>query len=380
VKRILFISPRNPFLGRYSGDVIRANRFAFFFREKYQTTVLTNDKFNSRKKIGKLKLITFKSESFIFKFINIIFSFIQLKPFQLGYFYSYEIDNFVKKNYKNFDIIFCQSIRVAPYIINLKFKKKILDMGDLYSNNYFQTFKTKSIFNPVKIIYFLESLLIKKYENYCLKKFHKILLFSKKEIKTLKINKQKIVQINFGVNKISKKFSYSKKNNKIIFIGNIKYLPNKIACNNFINNIFPKILKIDPSIQFHIIGEISKFNELMWKRNIAVKIHGKVNNLEPLLSKAFCGLAHLNISSGIQTKLLTYMSYGIPSVSSKQVIDNFDAIKSSHIPVYKNENELIKLIFKLKNDKNFSQSVSKRSLSIIKKFKWEKVLKDLNKI
>ena len=41
------------------------------------------------------------------------------------------------------------------------------------------------------------------------------------------------------------------------------------------------------------------------------------------------------------------MSFGIPSISSKQVIDNFDAIKSDSLPVYKNEDELIKLILNL---------------------------------
>ena len=160
----------------------------------------------------------------------------------------------------------------------------------------------------------------------------------------------------------------------------MNYLPNKIACNNFIKNILPKILKIDANIQFHVIGEISKINKFLWEKNNSIKVHGKVKNLKPVLSNSFCGLANLNISSGIQTKLLTYMSYGIPSISSQQVLNNFDAIKSKTLPSYKNENELIKLIFKLKNDKNYSLSISYKSLNLIKKFKWKKVLKDLNKI
>ena len=50
-------------------------------------------------------------------------------------------------------------------------------------------------------------------------------------------------------------------------------------------------------------------------------------NIDKFIKGSFCGLANLNISTGIQTKLLTYMSYGIPSVCSKQVSENFDAIK-----------------------------------------------------
>ena len=71
---------------------------------------------------------------------------------------------------------------------------------------------------------------------------------------------------------------------------------------------------------------------------------------------------------------------GSSSNTEKQdVINNFDAIKSS-LPFYKNEKELINLILKLKTNKNFSISVSKKSLNLIKKFKWKKVLKIFDNI
>ena len=50
MKKLLFISPRNPFSGRYSGDVIRAKEFVNFFKKKYKTTVVTIDKINSKNK------------------------------------------------------------------------------------------------------------------------------------------------------------------------------------------------------------------------------------------------------------------------------------------------------------------------------------------
>ena len=98
------------------------------------------------------------------------------------------------------------------------------------------------------------------------------------------------------------------------------------------------------------------------------------------MDKVICGLANLKISSGIQTKLLTYMSYGIPSICSQQVAENFDAIKKSKINFYKNKEEMIKIILKLKKNKNFSLSSSKRALKTIKKFKWDKILSILNKV
>ena len=381
MKKILFISPRNPFSGRFSGDVIRAKEFALFFSKKLKTTIVTLDRINSNKKIGKINLITFKEKNLIYKFFYIIIALIKLKPLQLGFFYSKQIKNFVENNYKNYDIIFCQSLRAAQYATDISVKKKILDMGDLYSRNYSQACTKKSVFNPIKFVYFIESILISKYEKFCLKNFDKTLLFSKKEINSLgSLGKNNVMQINFGINHIVKKFKFSKKNNKIIFVGNIKYSPNRIACKNFINKILPKILKIDSNIKFHIIGEISKLDKFIWERSKSIKVHGKVNNLKPLLSQTFCGIANLNVSSGVQTKLLTYMSYGIPSISSLQVIKNFDVIKSNFLPSYKNEKEFINLIFKLKYNKKYSVYVSNKSLNLIKNFKWGNVLKVFNKI
>ena len=130
-------------------------------------------------------------------------------------------------------------------------------MGDLYSKNYYQTYRNLFLLNPLKIVYLIESLLVKKYENFCFSKSYKIYLFSKKEIKSIKEKfRKKISQINFGLDKSIRKFRFKESNYKIIFIGNIKYTPNRQACLSFIKQILPKLKKKFPKIEFHIIGEI----------------------------------------------------------------------------------------------------------------------------
>ena len=249
------------------------------------------------------------------------------------------------------------------------------------SINYRQTSVRYFFFNPIRIIYFLESLLVKKYEELCFNKFNKILLLSKKEIDFIeKKHKKKLIQISFGINSVKKKFKFHKKNYKIIFIGNIKYAPNKNACYEFVNKILPSINKIYPEIEFHILGEISKIDKFLLSNKKNVKILNKVKNLDTYINRTICGIANLRIATGIQTKLLTYMSYGIPSVSSKQVIQNFDAIKEGKLNFYNSNQELIKIILKFKKNKSFSLSASKRSLKVIKNFKWEKILPILGKL
>ena len=80
-------------------------------------------------------------------------------------------------------------------------------MADLVSKNYEQTSKRLFFFNPIRIIYLIESLLLKRYEKICFSNFQKILLHSKKEINTLdKKYREKIIQYSFGVDQIKNKY------------------------------------------------------------------------------------------------------------------------------------------------------------------------------
>ncbi len=381
MKKILFICSRNPFSKRFSGDVIKSEKFIHYLSRNYYVKVISPNYKNYQIKESKFSYEGFVDTGYLRKFYYIIKSLLQLKPLQLGYFYNPKIEDYIINNYEKYNYLFFQSFRSVQYLPKITFQNTILDMADIVSNNYNQASKKLFFFNPLRFIYLIESVLLKNYENYCFQKFNKVLLHSKKEIDTLdKKIKKKIIQYSFGIDKIKKKYKFNKKNYKIIFIGNIKYTPNKKACYDFATEILPDISKIYPEIEFHIIGEISKFDSFILSRKQNVKVFGKINNLDPYLDNVICGLANLEISSGIQTKLLTYMSYGIPSISSKQVMENFDLIKSKKITFYKNKKELIALILKLKKNKNFSNSESKKGLVVIKNFKWDKVLKVLKNV
>ena len=78
-------------------------------------------------------------------------------------------------------------------------------------------------------------------------------------------------------------FKHKKSNNKIIFIGNIKFIPNKLACNDFAKNVLEKINFKYPEIKFHIIGNIGYLDKFFLSKYRNVVIHGKVNNLKNVI-------------------------------------------------------------------------------------------------
>ena len=165
MKKILFISVRDPFSERYSGDVIRSKKFVQYLLKKNHVEVICLGSNNNVTTSKRLTVRSFKKDNLLQSVINIFTSLFKFRPLHFSFLHSVEIKEFINDNYQNYDVIFCQSIRSFQFLSDKIYKKIILDMGDLYSKNYYQTFKELLFFNPLKIIYFIESIFVKNFEN-----------------------------------------------------------------------------------------------------------------------------------------------------------------------------------------------------------------------
>ena len=136
-----------------------------------------------------------------------------------------------------------------------------------------------------------------------------------------------------------------------------------------------------PEIEFHIIGEISTLSKIILMRYNNVKVLGPKKNLDKLIKNSICGISNLNIATGMQNKILSYMSYGIPTICSYKSFNNFAFKKNKDLLIYKNDEQLINLIFQLKTNKKLSNKISKGGYQKVKSnFNWDRVLKKYSKI
>ncbi len=369
MKKILFISTRNPYSNRYSGDVIGSKKIVETLKKKSELKIVT---LGDKEDFSQDNIFIFKTPSLLAKLIYIFKSLLFFEPLQFGLFYSNKMKNFIYETAPNYDLVFFYHIRSSQYLPKNYYGKKIIEMGDLYSSNYKQTFNNLNIFNPLKYIYFLESLLVKNVEQKIFVDFDKIILFSKNEIKKIdKSFRKKIIHINVSVDKIKKKYLFSKKNKKILFIGNCKYLPNILAVKSFVRYALPKLKKNLQNVQFEIIGEIGKFDKFFLSLNKNVNCLGLQKKIDKFIKGSFCGLANLEVATGMQGKILSYMSYGLPVICSKKVAHNFD----KNVITYSDVNDLVIKINKLKMDKKLSIKISKNALRFVDKFSWQKTQK-----
>lgn len=383
MKKILFVTTSSLESENYSGGSIRAKNIIKFLKKKNNVDIIcTTRNIDQKKIVNKGKIYFFKKNNILLRIIYTFKAVFKLEPLQLGYFYSANIKIFLQNNYKNYDTIVFHLIRSAQYLPK-KFKgKKILEMTDLMSNNYNQTQKNLGLFNLFYYLYFLESFLVKRYEKLCSKIFDKVVLVSKKDLDNYDKKFQKnIIEISNGINKENKIFRFDKKNYKILFIGNITYLPNKYACYDFAKNILPSINKVYPKIEFHIIGKIKFLDKIYLGLFRNVKVLGKINSLNKNINLSICGISNLKIATGVQNKIFTYISFGLPTVISLRSSAGIKKLQvSKDILIYRDKKQFIKQILQLKKDKILSNKLSNNSYFKIKDLSWENTLTKYNKI
>ena len=129
-------------------------------------------------------------------------------------------------------------------------------------------------------------------------------------------------------------------------------------------------------MKLEIIGEIKNYDKYLLSLNKSINCLGPTKKLDKFIKGSICGLANLRIATGIQGKVLTYMSYGLPVICSKKVAVNFN----DSVLTYINNKEFIKKFETLKNNKTISNKLRKNSKKLIKNFSQEKIDRSYLKI
>ena len=378
MKKILVVSTRFPF-PLYSGDRLRIFNIAKNLSRKHKVDfIYTASNQNIQKKIKFINKTIFIKTNIFISMLNAILFLFQGKPLQVGYFFSGRMKKKINEIHNNYDCIIFHLIRAGEYLPKNYKGRKIIEMTDIISKNYDQLYRRLSIFNPLKYIYFLEKLLLVNYEKKIVKIFNKVILVSKNDLNNPFFkNNKKIKVITNGTDLKKKIYNFKKSNKDVIFFGNINYIPNKIACFDFIKKIMPELQRRGYEINFKIIGQTSFFLKLMLTRFKNVEVHTNIKNPEKLCNKAICGIGNLNIATGVQNKILEYMRVGIPAIVSEKCFNSINFKKELDLMIYKNNKEFINNIIKIKNNKKIANKISNNCYKKIKKnYKWETVLKN----
>ena len=151
---------------------------------------------------------------------------------------------------------------------------------------------------------------------------------------------------------------------------------NKTAIDLIKNKIAPRVN--DEDILFLIAGKMPKF-----KDTYNLKFLGYVNDLRFFLYAADIALVPITRGSGIRIKMIDYLSAKIPIITTKAGALGLTFKNNEHGYIINERNmveEIIKKIMDLKNNPlKINQLKKKINELLLKEYKWELILKELEK-
>lgn len=294
------------------------------------------------------------------------------KPMQVSLFWSKSAKDAVDKlvQEEKPDIVIGDMVRSTDYIkdidafriadlddrISLRYQRQ-LD-NDLNGINPYGAFLNTvpsilqriMLFHPIKkYVVKTEIELLKKYELEMGRECEKTVFVASQEAKdfNIELGEKKAFAIPIGVD--TDTFAYRKTGNDgqvIGFLGAMSVAHNKNAVRHFISDIFPDILKSEPTVKFLVIGGgVSENLQNLASENIIFT--GQVPDVKEYLEKCKVFVCPMTFGSGIKTKNLEAMSLGLPVVTTSIGAENIDAVDGRDWLICNEDNKFTKAVVEL---------------------------------
>lgn len=104
-------------------------------------------------------------------------------------------------------------------------------------------------------------------------------------------------------------------NNKIVFVGPSVHFPNVQAVDWFLKDVWSEVLRLNPDLEFHVVGLWSKELQKLYEKFPKVIFHGFVNNLSDILLNSIM-VVPIHIGSGMRLKIIEAVINGCPFVTT----------------------------------------------------------------
>lgn len=354
MEKILVLCSRQPY-PPVSGAKIRMFNNIKMLSKKNRVDVLfiTTEKID-KEKIEELKkycenVIIFKVSKVSF-ILNTLFGLVKNKfPLQVNLYYFKKIEKWIYENHKEYKMFFCNHIRTAEYVREIKNVTKVVDMVDSIAMNYENAIGYSNLL--WRIIYKFEIKRLKKYEVLLNKDFDKNIIISNKDKEYVIKNgaTKEIFVINNFVNIMAKYKEKEEEKNSISFLGKMDYEPNITAIKFFFDEVYPN-LRDKGNLKIYIIGSNPTKDILKYSQFSNVIVTGFLEDPWEYVRKSTLFIAPMISGSGVQNKIIEAMFLGKSVLTTKIGAEGLENLKGDELCIAENTEDFIKKLTWLLND------------------------------
>jgi len=383
--KILFIVSRVPY-PLEKGDKLRAFNHLKLLSEKHEVTLVAlndtelhpdaEDVLNRYCK--KVYIVNISKGGRLFFMAYSVFG---KKPFSTYYFLSMKayllIEDIIEQNRPAH--IFCQLTRVTEYVKEVKDIPMTLDYQDAFAKGMQRRAEKEPFY--LRWLFRMEYKRLKRYEAVVFDWFSNKIIISKQDRDNIDHpEKDNIVIVPNGVDFDYFKPIDSEKKYDLLFTGNMAYPPNIESVVFLVKEVLPLVKKIKPGIKLLIAGaDPVKRVKALQSNN--VEVSGWVDDLRDCYSQAKLFIAPMQISIGLQNKLLEAMAMKIPCITSELANNALHGTHNENIIVCNKPQEYADAILRLLDNPAEADRLANAGLDFIKKnYSWRKMTEPLLKV
>jgi glycosyltransferase involved in cell wall biosynthesis len=162
-----------------------------------------------------------------------------------------------------------------------------------------------------------------------------------------------------------------------LWVGGMSWDPNKEAMEYFLDEVWPQVLKMQPSARFEIVGEGTDRLAIAESIRSSVKGHGRVPDIRPYLARAAVMVVPLRIGGGMRLKILDFFAAGKAVVSTSIGAEGNTATHGEHLILADSSEEMAQSIARVMNDPSERERLGRNGRMLVEReYAWGKIGQD----
>lgn len=299
-------------------------------------------------------------------------------PFQIAYFN----DKKAKKKFTEWiekvkpNSVYTQLARMAEFSKHLSDFHQVLDYQDCFSKGLEKRIHTDVWYKKPFIVW--EYKRLKKYEAEIFSYFSSCCVISKQDAQYFEgLNPENFKIIGNGIDVEYFKPTQSDKTIPLLISGNMQYPPTVQGVELIVNKVIPMLKNNYPAIYLMAAGKDPSKRVQNLEGNY-LKTTGWQNDLRPYFNSTFIYCAPLQISVGLQNKILEAMAMGLPVITSSVCNKPIGAENNKHLIVADSPKEIANAIARLMENEALRTELGNNARAFVKtNFSWDYANKKL---
>ena len=314
-------------------------------------------------------------------YMNLVQTLFTSLPLQVGYFYfgraQRELDTFVEKHKP--DHIYCQLIRTSEFVKKHTGIRKTLDYMDVFSKGVERRLAKAPFYMRAALK--MEHRRLVKYEREIFHHFNNTTIISEQDKQHMPLEEREQIEIiPNGVDTDFFRPMERKKEYELLFNGNMNYPPNVESVEYLVHKVLPLVMKKYPDIKVLISGATPS-PKVIALRSRNVFVTGWVEDVRESFAQSKILVAPMQISIGLQNKLLEAMAMKIPCITSAMSSNAIKAEHGKHLLVAQHPDEYAEHIFTLlENEAKVNEITANGYAFVRNNYNWESTTAQLEKL